>query len=206
MKRHINKKNLILYIISLFLFLLCGVFQGISHHLDVEYRLFLDLSVNFIFIFLIILWAINNLIRIVQKEVKVKLIIIALLLFSWLLLRFIKYFLVLNNDILSRYIWYGYYVPQLLVPVLLFSLSSNACEKRYANIIKIILYSLSFTLICLVFTNDFHQLVFKFKDNFENYSSDYTHNFLYYVIISYMIRRTPYVYRSVSAQLTQLNP
>lgn len=192
MKRHINKKNLILYIVSLFLFLLCGVFQGISHHLEVEYRLFLDLSVNFIFIFLIILWAINNLIRIVQKEVKAKLIIIASLLLSWLLLRFIKYFLVLNNDVLSRYIWYGYYIPQLLVPVLLFSLSSNACEKRYAKIIKILLYSLSFILICLVFTNDFHQLVFKFKDNFENYSSDYTHNFLYYVIISYMIITTTF--------------
>ena len=39
----------------------------------------------------------------------------------------------------------------------------------------------------MILTNDFHQLAFKFKPNFENFSFDYKHGIVYYLAIGWIL-------------------
>ncbi len=108
---------------------------------------------------------------------------------SWMallmiLLRGIKYSAFSEVGVLARHIWYLYYVPILLLPLLMFYVSLLVSPKGKTHISKIWYCVLAVTviLIILVLTNDFHQLIFRFQLNFNNWDSDYSHGFLFYAV------------------------
>ncbi|MBR0415041.1 MAG: hypothetical protein IJI67_08225 [Clostridia bacterium] len=111
-------------------------------------------------------------------------------LLSWMallliLLRGIKYSAFAQGDVLARHTWYLYYVPMLLMPLLLFYISLLVSPKeafrppkgRYAVL------AVTLVLLLLVLTNDLHQLVFRFAPGFEDWDNQYSHGFLFYVVI-----------------------
>ena len=111
---------------------------------------------------------------------------------SWMallmiLLRGIKYSVFAEVDILARHTWYFYYVPILLIPLFLFDISLLISPKKSTHILKIWYPILALTLlfIVLVLTNDFHQLIFKFRPNFINWNNDYSHGGWFYAITAW---------------------
>lgn len=106
---------------------------------------------------------------------------------SWMalfliLLRGIKYSVFAEIAVFARHIWYLYYVPMLLIPLLLFYISLLVAPKDDFRIPKGWYWTLGVTVIfiALVLTNDMHQLVFSFKPQFEGWDNDYTYGVLFY--------------------------
>ena len=98
---------------------------------------------------------------------------------SWMgllliLLRGVKYSAFSGVGVLARHTWYAYYIPMLLCPLLLFGVSLLVSAKDDTRIPKLWYGALALTLVLigLVLTNDLHQLVFRFRPNFENWDFD----------------------------------
>ncbi len=189
MSLKINKKQIAFYLIFIVLFALAGVLQYIDNDLSMVPAKVCNLIANIIFFLLVFIWgySINN--RIAKKSIKIKLIIISLLIIFWFLLRYIKYECFNDNDIVSRYLWYLYYVPQCLVPpIALIAILQLTGKNNYKlNKVSYIIFLPSIILLILILTNDLHQLTFSFKHNFENFISDYKHGIIYYITMIWMI-------------------
>lgn len=101
-----------------------------------------------------------------------------------ILLRGIKYSAVSGVDVLARHAWYLYYVPILLLPLFLFYIALLVSPKDDGRIPKgwYSILAVTVVLIALVLTNDLHQQAFVFRANFENWDSDYSHGWLFYVV------------------------
>ena len=106
---------------------------------------------------------------------------------SWMallliLLRGVKYSAFAEVGILARHTWYFYYVPMLLLPMLLFYISLLVAPKENPGIKKgwLIIAFVTVVLILLILTNDLHQQVFSFQPHFLNWDNDYSHGWLFY--------------------------
>ena len=108
MQKKVRRKTIEL-IISTFFFVLAGFFQYYDFYLPPVYAHTFSFLANAIFLLLIFLWGKSIRQRIIQKGIRRKLVIIAILLFFWLFIRFIKYNIFARKDTISRYLWYRYY-------------------------------------------------------------------------------------------------
>lgn len=183
-----RKKKIIILSISLFFFLFAGIFQMIDEFFDRYVEALLSLAAHIIFITLVISWGASLIHRILRKDHLFYFIFIAILLLFMLVTRMIKYMLTTSElNILSRLMWYSYYVPQCFIPPTLFLLSLSIENKkgkpisRYWNFI----YLPALILIILFYTNDYHMLAFNIK--FESDGIKYTHGILYYLVIVWEI-------------------
>ena len=97
--------------------------------------------------------------RIVQTQVRRYLAATAALCVFWLSIRTVKFFFAA-----IRYLWYGYYVPMLFIPLLcvLVALSLGRPENYRLPKWTNLLYLPTALLLLQVLTNDLHQLVFVF--------------------------------------------
>lgn len=101
-----------------------------------------------------------------------------------ILLRGIKYSAFSEVDILARHTWYLYYVPLLLLPLLLFYIALSVAPGKTAPVSGLWRLTLALTvvLIALVLTNDLHQQAFRFQPGFENWDQSYLHGWLFYAV------------------------
>lgn len=115
-----------------------------------------------IYIGIITGWGISLHRRILQNQTRRYLTVIAGLMVLWLTLRTIKHSI--HNVDVERYLWYLYYLPILLIPILSILVSmclgkpENYCLPGWGKL----LYIPTLILLVLVLTNDFHQIVFHF--------------------------------------------
>lgn len=186
--KFLTKRTTIFIICGLF-FILAGVFQYIDQDLSFYWTKVCSFCATSIFLLLIFIWGYSIKIRIINKEIRRKLLIIAALLFFWLFIRYIKYEFTTSTERMNRYLWYLFYVPQCLVPplALIVSLETTQDEKHPIRRWIYLILIPAFILIILILTNDFHQLAFKFKPNFENFSFDYKHGIVYYLAIGWIL-------------------
>ena len=139
-----------------------------------------------IYIGLLTAWGISVRTRIVQTQVRRYLLAEAGLMLLWLLLRTVKYN-IYNTDA-ERFLWYGYYLPMLFIPVLavLVALSlgrpENYCLPKWTRL----LYLPSALLLLLVLTNDLHQLVFSFPSGILS-DADYSYGIGYYMVLAWIV-------------------
>lgn len=116
-----------------------------------------------IYIGLYTAWGISIRKRVVQAQVRRYLTAVSVLMVFWFAIRTMKYYFVID-PVVTRYLWYLYYVPMLFIPMLAVYVSvSLGKPERF----KLPDWSLLFyipTLLCLisVLTNDLHQWVFTF--------------------------------------------
>ena len=108
---------------------------------------------------------------------------------SWMsllliLLRGIKYSALAEVGILARHTWYFYYVPMLLLPLLMFYISLLVSPKEKLKIRKGWFLPIIITVIFIiaVLTNDLHQQVFRFQPNFSDWDNTYSHGWLFYAV------------------------
>ncbi len=134
-------------------------------------------------------WTVSIYMRIMQKHVRTFIVLLGINMIFWIILRSIKWYaftLVIFED---RILWYMYYIPILLIPLLFLyiSLCLNQAEDFRLNRKWYFLFIPTFIFIVLVLTNDMHQLVFINNTSIHAYGADYSHGIGYYFIISYII-------------------
>ena len=107
----------------------------------------------------------------------------------WLNVRFIKWDFLHFTDPLGRYIWYAFYIPMLLIPLLgVFIIQCVDKPENYVLPKKMkLLYIPLVLLLVLVFTNDLHELVFVFPNGITNYNFDYGYNFGFYIVCAWFV-------------------
>lgn len=139
-----------------------------------------------IYIGLLAAWGISVQTRIIQTQVRRYLLVIAGLMLLWLTLRTVKY----NTYHMTaeRFLWYGYYLPMLFIPVLavLVALSLGKPENYRLPKWTHFLYLPSALLLLLVLTNDLHQLVFFFPTGVLS-TREYDYGIGYYVVLAWMV-------------------
>ena len=175
---------IVINLVILFIYLIVGVSQ---FAIDlVNSKLIVS---AFIFIFLSILLLLYFVIHISYFKQKVCLITIASLMITLMVLRVLKYGGFSQIDIVSRHLWYLYYLPVLFIPYFLLVTSlSNYYETHKKGVLIACAFTGAISLILAVFIslNDFHQTAFKFNEGFVNWDSDYSHGITYYIVLVYV--------------------
>lgn len=144
---------------------------------------------SLIYFGLFISWGLSIRRRVMQKQVKAYLTVIALLMVLWLGFRSTKYFFVLDGSNFFRYLWYGYYIPELLIILmsLFITLSLGKPEDYRLPKATGLLYLPTISLIILVLTNDLHELVFKFGSGSLRNNISYSHQIGFWIVFAWLI-------------------
>lgn len=179
------KKALFIDIFLVFFFSLLqnmGNFVGAQHYHFYAIGVFFELT---LFFGIVIHWIISIYKRVMHKKVRRNLIIFGALILFWFFARNLKWHAVGYIDEVSRVVWYLYYVPMILLPLTGFFIAlflgkdENYSYSKKWNVLGFI----ALLFIGIVLTNDSHQLIFSFNENYENWDSDYTYGFLYGVMM-----------------------
>lgn len=187
MRIAISKKRISGYSICLFFFFLAGFFQMIYDLLPDFWHVLFSLLAHVILLSLVIFWGVSIIHRIIRKDLRLYLLIIAIFILFFLVVRMIKYGLTRNDDILNRYLWYSYYVSQCLIPptLLLASLSIETKDGKPLKKTWFLIFIPAIILLSLIYTNDLHQLTFIFEYSENDFS--YRHGIVFYLAIIWEI-------------------
>ena len=142
----------------------------------------------FIYIGLFAAWGISIRNRIIQPQVRRYLTSVSLLMIFWMTVRTIRYSLD-ECMWLMRYLWYLYYLPMLLIPLLAVFIALSLGKPESFRLPKWteLLYIPTVALLLLVLTNDLHQLVFVFPADAVVWMNDYGYAIGYFLVIGWMI-------------------
>lgn len=138
---------------------------------------------------LVLAWAVTVNNRIVNKMERRLMLMTAALFMLAFCLQMIRYRIFETFLTACRYCWYGYYIPAMLTPVLFLFivLHLHLQENEKPNRYWLLMLIPSMFFICLVMTNDLHQLVFFFTDGTNGKNGTYTHGILYYAMYIWII-------------------
>lgn len=178
-------RNLVLVI---FLLIFTGGLRKIrSSNMLVSIAIFV--SVYTIYIGMLTTWGISLYRRIKHEQVRLFLISIAGVMLFWIFIRTIKWGPFNNIDEISRLLWYAFYIPLVLIPLLSFIASLYLARPETWKLPKsyLFLFLLAFILIALVISNDFHQLAFRFKPDMANWDKDYTYGVIYFLVVFWIM-------------------
>ncbi|MDL2224594.1 hypothetical protein LJC20_00075 [Eubacteriales bacterium OttesenSCG-928-M02] len=139
-----------------------------------------------VYIILIIIWTASFIQRAMQKGVQRATLFTGIILLGWIVVRLIKYQCIAVTTF-NRYLWYAYYLFQLSLPLVLVWLAWAIDKQdgqvgfpRWLRVLSII----NAALVILVFTNDWHNLVFRLDLSNPNWSKEYGYGIGYYVVLA----------------------
>ncbi|NLC65812.1 MAG: hypothetical protein GX752_02570 [Clostridium sp.] len=139
-----------------------------------------------IYIIIITIWISSIILRSMQKGISYSAFFTGIILIGWIFVRLVKYQTELT-PVLTRYLWYGFYIFQLTLPLVLLWMAW-AIDKPENKIFPPkwwrVMVVLIGALIIVVFTNDLHGFVLDLDLNNPNWDINYGYGFAYYVILS----------------------
>ena len=142
-----------------------------------------------VYLFLLVFWIHSVQGRLLPSRSRNYLITAALCAIAMLILRSIKYRLIDVADLdLTRYIWYAYYVPMILLPTLFLmtciTIERKNKPKKFDERLLLIPASV---LILLFLTNDLHYLAFRPNGDtvMTGANASYFNNIVFYVYYGY---------------------
>ena len=174
--------------LALGLFVLAGFFRQMDRLAAPLPSAACFLLTNLIYIGLAMAWGFSILRRILHRNDRRWLLLGCAMAMLWLFLRAVKYRFFTDNTI-TRHLWYGYYVPQILAP--LFSLfaalqlgrrEGTAFSRRWY-----LLFIPAILLIGGILTNDLHQMAFRSMPGAATLETDYTHGWVYYLAMTWIV-------------------
>lgn len=185
-KSNSKKYSTILYV-ALAIFT-ARVLRQIGFRVEDPLDLCLIILRAFIYIGLFTAWGISIRNRIIQPQVRRYLTSVSLLMIFWMTVRTIRYSLD-ECMWLMRYLWYLYYLPMLLIPLLAVFIALSLGKPESFRLPKWteFLYIPTVALLLLVLTNDLHQLVFFFPVDAVAWMNDYGYAIGYFLVIGWMI-------------------
>ena len=177
-----NKKRMLSYGVILISVLL-AYFCRLVRPKNTFARNFADQCRNCIYLGLYCAWVIYLEKHVVYKKMRRCLTAIGCLMVFWFFVRTVK-FHIFHEPLGEHICWYLYYIPMILIPVLGLSAALFFVEKDEEKTVRqiIILLTVAAVLIISVFTNDLHQLVFRFSKQPPFSDRDYSYGILFAVI------------------------
>lgn len=147
---------------------------------------FFNLIRSFIYIGMYYAWGRIACRGIIQRAPRRCLGYISALLIFWIIVSCCKHFVFADNATIVRYLWYAYYIPQILTAAFGLIMAIMVGKGENAKPGKWIwaLLGAAFVLIVFVLTNDLHQLVFSFPEGQEWINEVCAHEFGYYFIMA----------------------
>ena len=143
-----------------------------------------------IYMIVLIIWAVSVLRRAMQSSVRKAVVFTGIILLGWMTTRLIK-FQIIDETTLGLYLWYSYYLFQLVLPLVALWLAYTIDKPDDRPLPKwlLALSALNISLIVLVFTNHLHGLVFQIDFSKLNWATDYGYGIGYTIIqvISYSL-------------------
>lgn len=174
---------------ALLLFMLTGSARFVGNDIPIV-STFLFTASTLLYFSLIICWAVYIKKRFIQERIRRLLMLMAFFLMLYIFFRTVKYRYISmqHYPMLSRLLWYGYYIPQIFTPLISFV---TACEVGKPEEEKLsrgwIWAFVAASLLAVgILTNDLHMFAFRFRENFENWSSDYSYGFLFYIVTAWI--------------------
>ena len=183
-----RRKSIAKLCIALGLFILAGVFRQLDRVTAPLLSAACFLLTNLIYIGLAMAWGFSISRRILHRNDRRWLLLGCAMAVLWLFLRAVKYRF-FSDDAVTRYLWYLYYVPQILAP--LFSLyaalqlgrrEDDALSRRWY-----LLFIPAILLIGGVLINDLHQVAFRAAPDAATLEADYTHGWVYYLAMTWIV-------------------
>lgn len=173
-----SKKRGILFILSFCaLFILGGALHVCLYGVD-----FADEITQIYFGFLILLWGLSIQNRIMDKRIKRFLLTMAILLVFGFVIQVFRYKLIVDGITFLRYCWYCYYIILFGIPLLFLYIAfcfDLPEDKRIGK--KAVFFGIPCVIFLLLFiTNDLHELIFIFKDEYGMAKEEYTRGILFY--------------------------
>ena len=182
-----NKKRMLSYGVILASVLLAYICRLVKPK-NTFVRNFADQCRNCIYLGLYCAWVIYLKKHVVHKKMRRCLTAIGCLMVFWFFVRTVK-FHIFFEPLGEHICWYLYYIPMILIPVLGLSAALFFVEKDEEKTVRqiIILLTVAAVLILSVFTNDLHQLVFRFSKQPPFSDGDYSYGILFAVIQGWML-------------------
>lgn len=141
-----------------------------------------------IYIGMLAAWTLSVRRRMMHSHIRAYLLGIASLMLLWIFIRTLKHGPFDFIDAAARWLWYAYYIPMILIPLL--SFFAALCLDKPENWRPSRRYHLLFipaaALILGVLTNDHHYLAFVFAPGHVNWDSHYSYNILYFLVALWM--------------------
>ena len=183
-----KRKSIAKLCIALGLFVLAGVFRQADRVSAPLPSAACFLLTNLIYIGLAMAWGFSISRRILHRNDRRWLLLGCAMAMLWLFLRAVKYRF-FSDDTITRHLWYGYYVPQILAP--LFSLfAALQLGRREGDALSrkwYLLFIPAALLIGGVLTNDLYQMAFRAAPDAATLEADYTHGWVYYLAMAWTI-------------------
>ena len=160
--------------------LAAGILRALLINTGTPYHTFL--SVEYIFICLYWLMSVKR--RFLNDHIRRALIAAAYLMVCFILLKLIRYDFAAEGGVLSRYLWYAYYIPVIFCPCLMLIAAgyTGHAETPGETLLYKFLLIPAALIVAAVMTNDIHNSAFRFSDDYA-VSGDYTHGAVYYAAI-----------------------
>ena len=143
-----------------------------------------------IHISLLISWCVSLHRRIINTQVRRCVVAVGALLAFWLTAKIIKYEFIADRSFwLGRYIWYSYYIPMILVPLLgVFIIDHMGKPEGYRNPRWMNMLCIpAFAILLGIFTNDLHQLAFDFPEGIERFDYEYGYGLIYFAAMAWFV-------------------
>ena len=183
-----KRKSVAKLCLALGLFVLAGFFRQMDRLSAPLPSAVCFLLTNLIYIGLAMAWGFSISLRTLHRDDRRWLLLGCAMAVLWLFLRAVKYRF-FSDDTITRHLWYLYYVPQILAP--LFSLfAALQLGRREGDALSrkwYLLFIPAALLIGGVLTNDLHQLVFRAVPGAATLETDYTHGWMYYLAMTWIV-------------------
>ena len=183
-----KRKSVAKLCLALGLFVLAGFFRQMDRLAAPLPSAACFLLTNLIYIGLAMAWGFSISRRSLHRDDRRWLLLGCAMAVLWLFLRAVKYRF-FSDDAITRHLWYLYYVPQILAP--LFSLfAALQLGRREGDALSRKWYLLFIPAVLLiggVLTNDLHQLVFRAVPGAATLEADYTHGWMYYLAMTWIV-------------------
>lgn len=183
-----KRKSIAKLCIALGLFILAGFFRQLDRVTAPLPSAACFLLTNLIYIGLAMAWGFSISRRILHRNDRRWLLLGCAMAVLWLFLRAVKYRF-FSDDTITRYLWYLYYVPQILAP--LFSLyAALQLGRREDDTLSLkwhLLFIPAVLLIGGVLINDLHQMAFRAAPDAATLEADYTHGWVYYLAMTWIV-------------------
>lgn len=137
---------------------------------------------------LALIWIFHMKSRVVHPKINRYIVAFGITVEFMLITTLVKYE-VLGFPALTRYLWYLYYLPFLLMPTILLVMSFNVYSTENEKMKKLtgVTFIIPSILFLFVITNDLHFLVFKPTNGFENIENEYKRMIIYFLVLAWIV-------------------
>ena len=184
----IKRKSIAKLCLALGLFVLAGFFRQLDRLAAPLPSAVCFLLTNLIYIGLAMAWGFSISRRILHCDDRRWLLLGCAMTVLWLFLRTVKYRF-FSGDTVTRYLWYLYYVPQILAPLfsLFAALQLGRREDAAFSRRWYLLFIPAALLIDGILSNDLHQLAFCAAPGAATLQADYAHGWMYYLAMTWIV-------------------